>query len=126
MKIKLLKLLRLFLIFVSMLSLIVFACMRFRYQEYEASIQEVVSKGKNNQLKAEELFEKFGDPRFDEIQDRKIYNQGGDQDFNCMPPFRFLGFSGGAEILTAGKLEDNLYFYFDKDGNYCYFERSGL
>ena len=126
MKIKLFKLLRLFLIFVSVLSSIVFGYMRFRYQEYEASIQEAVRRGKNNQLKAEELIEKFGNPWLDEIQDRKIYNLGGDQEFSCMHPVRFLGFSGGAEILTAGKLEDNLYFYFDKDGNYCYFERIGL
>lgn len=100
--------------------------MRFRYQKYETSIQEALNRGKKNQLRAEELIEKFGKPQFDKIQDKKIHNGGSDQNFNCSPPFRFLGFNGGAEILTAGKLEDSLYFYFDKNGNYCYFERLGL
>lgn len=117
---------KIFLLFCGFLILIGFGYLKYKYEKYETFIQQSIERGKLGELRPNDLITVLGKPRFDEIQSKKKYNQGGDEDFNCTPPFRFLGFNGGVEILAGGKLEDNLYFYFDKNGKYCYFERLGL
>ena len=120
------KQLTLILISICTLLLLAFSYLRYRYQNYEKTIQEVLNKGKENKLTYEDLVEKFGKPKSDEIQEKKIYNIGSDMGFNCTPPFRFLRFDGGLEILSVGKLEDSIYFYFDRNNQFCYFERMSL
>ncbi|MBL7543274.1 MAG: hypothetical protein JNL11_05630 [Bdellovibrionaceae bacterium] len=90
------------------------------------NVNSILAKVEQQQLTLDDLTSTFGKPDTDEIQTRKLYNLGGDDNFNCKPPFRYLSFSRSALIIFEYRLEDNLRFYFDSSGKFCFFERSGL
>lgn len=92
-----------------------------------ATLKSVLTRVENQQLTIEYLTSALGKPDNDELQDEKTYNLGdADDDFNCKAPFRYISYYRGPLIIFELKNEDTLTFYFEKDGRFCYFERSGL
>lgn len=89
-------------------------------------LQTILSKVENHELTVDELKITLGIPDEDTYQVEKIYNLDQNKKFNCESPFRYISYSRNFLIFFELKLEDNLHFYFDKNGKVCFFERNGL
>ena len=100
--------------------------LKILHLQSEANLSAVFTQVGNRQLTIEYLKSALGNPDADELQNQKVYNLGGDDDFNCKEPFRYISYHRGPLIIFELKLEDTLTFYFEKDGRFCYFERHGL
>lgn len=93
------------------------------------NLNYVLAKVESQKITVDDLNFALGNPDEDEIQIKKLYNLDSlskDKNFNCTPPFRYILYSRKVLIIFELKLEDSLSFYFENNGDFCFFERSGL
>lgn len=116
---------KIFLIFLLVI-LISFIAVKQIHKKNLENLETVLAKVDSQKLTVDDLLLALGGPEEDTYQQDKLYNLDQSKEFNCERPFRYISYHRSFLIFFELKLEDNLHFYFDKNGKFCFFERNGL